>query len=223
MWAQRREIMARKKALEQAKEGIFDLLGVQQDSKEWEHHCHPVCLIMDSQILSGEQGEQIHVWLAENKEYKNKHIKVELLYCASRDGWRAHDFHSRCDNKGATITVIKRTGGYVFGGYADASWNSNGANISSPSAFLFSLHNPGGVGVVKMPVTVQYASHDLYGAAQFGPAFGGSQLQVADTANINACQRNTQYFQLPPNLSTSFLTGDRTFLASEVEVFNLMF
>jgi hypothetical protein len=51
-----------------------------------------------------------------------KQVKLELLYRASRDGWQGQDFHSRCDNKGATVTVIECTGGFVFGGYADVSW-----------------------------------------------------------------------------------------------------
>ncbi len=49
-------------------------------------------------------------------------LKLELVYRASRDGWCATDFHSKCDNNGATVTVIKSTGGYVLGGYADLPW-----------------------------------------------------------------------------------------------------
>ena len=51
--------------------------------------------------------------------------KLSLLYRASRDGWHSSHFHSKCDNKGPTLTVIKCTGGYVFGGYANAAWTSN--------------------------------------------------------------------------------------------------
>ena len=51
--------------------------------------------------------------------------KLTLLYRASRDGWISSDFHSKCDYKGPTLTVIKCTGGYVFGGYANAAWTSN--------------------------------------------------------------------------------------------------
>ena len=51
--------------------------------------------------------------------------ELQLLYRASRDGWEGKHFHSKCDNKGPTLTVIKCTGGYVFGGYANAAWTSN--------------------------------------------------------------------------------------------------
>ena len=42
------------------------------------------------------------------------------LYCASRNGWRS--FHSYCDNKGPTVTVVK-SGNYIFGGYTDVDWD----------------------------------------------------------------------------------------------------
>ena len=42
-----------------------------------------------------------------------------LIYKASRDGFRASDFHRCCDNKGETVSVIHTTGGYLFGGYTD--------------------------------------------------------------------------------------------------------
>ena len=35
---------------------------------------------------------------------------------ASVDGWAASTFHSRCDGKGPTVTII-RVGKYIFGGY----------------------------------------------------------------------------------------------------------
>ena len=40
---------------------------------------------------------------------------------ASVDGWAASTFHSRCDGKGPTVTII-RVGKYIFGGYTSVSW-----------------------------------------------------------------------------------------------------
>ena len=42
---------------------------------------------------------------------------------ASQDGWAATTFHSLCDNKGPTVTII-RVGNYIFGGYTSHSWTS---------------------------------------------------------------------------------------------------
>ena len=39
---------------------------------------------------------------------------------ASVDGWASSTFHSRCDGKGPTVTII-RVGKYIFGGYTSIS------------------------------------------------------------------------------------------------------
>ena len=49
------------------------------------------------------------------------HPQWLLCYRASTHGWAVSTFHSRCDGKRNTVTIIKK-GQYVFGGYADISW-----------------------------------------------------------------------------------------------------
>ena len=44
-----------------------------------------------------------------------------LCWQASTHGWAASTFHSRCDGKNHTITVIRKDQ-YVFGGYTDILW-----------------------------------------------------------------------------------------------------
>ena len=44
-----------------------------------------------------------------------------LCYQASVHGWSAKDFHTNCDNKGPTVTLVK-VGEYSFGGYTDQNW-----------------------------------------------------------------------------------------------------
>ena len=44
-----------------------------------------------------------------------------LCYRASLHGWEGEDFHTRCDGKKYTVTVIKKNQ-YVFGGYTDVPW-----------------------------------------------------------------------------------------------------
>ena len=46
-----------------------------------------------------------------------------LLFRASRDGFAASAFHSKCDNKGPTVTVVK-SGANIFGGFTEKSWIS---------------------------------------------------------------------------------------------------
>ena len=76
----------------------------------------------DSAILSSEQREILVDWLKDTRESLGD--DYVLLYRASRNGWAASYFHSCCDNKGPTVTVIKY-GNYIFGGYTEQSWQSS--------------------------------------------------------------------------------------------------
>ena len=70
---------------------------------------------------------------------------LELLYRTSRDGWTAKDFHTRCDNLGATLTLFKTNDGKVCGGYTSVSWESRSIATSGPKAdpdcFVFSVNS----------------------------------------------------------------------------------
>ena len=41
---------------------------------------------------------------------------------AAVNGFASSTFHSPCDNKPITLTIV-RVGDYIFGGYADNLWN----------------------------------------------------------------------------------------------------
>ena len=57
-----------------------------------------------------------------------------LCYRASTHGWAASTFHSRCDGKLDTVTIIK-TGQYVFGGYTDIPWGM--CQVTKLSSFVW--------------------------------------------------------------------------------------
>ena len=65
--------------------------------------------------------------------------KFNLLFRGSRDGWKSTDFHSNCDNKGPTITIIKSNAGKVCGGFTSLAWGSYIGMKSDLSAYLFSV------------------------------------------------------------------------------------
>ena len=90
-----------------------------------------VCWLNDSLILNVEES----LFLADTTRSK----KGTLLYRATRDGFTCKAFHSLCDGKEKTITIIKNNLNYVFGGYASAAWNSSDSWIVDDYAFVFSL------------------------------------------------------------------------------------
>jgi hypothetical protein len=213
---QRLEIISKEGALHRAKEGIFELLGLNtlEERQEWEERSKMTLSV----ILSRLQVDMILGWLG-------KQTNLELLYRASRDGWRATDFHSKCDNKGATVTVIKSTGGYVFGGYADVAWSSCGQWLPSSNAFLFALQYPSGVAPVKMPLTQAQHPNAMFDNSTYGPTFGGNHdIHVADNSNSNSNSYTNagHAYQLPAGQNAqTFLTGARNFQAAEIEVFRV--
>ena len=48
----------------------------------------------------------------------------KLCYRASHHGWSSSTFHSLCDGKQHSVTIIRKQQ-YVFGGYTDIAWGKN--------------------------------------------------------------------------------------------------
>ena len=77
-----------------------------------------------SEILKNEPVE------FENRmiEWLPKTGNWSICWRATRDGWASSTFHSRCDGKSSTLTivqVIKNSKTYVFGGYTTVPWSSS--------------------------------------------------------------------------------------------------
>lgn len=92
-----------------------------------------VCLFLgldDSLVLANDASmiSQLNSWLS--PKLRSSYSYWKLCYRASVDGWRSRTFHNRCDNKGATVTIVK-VGSYIFGGYNDNSWQGKFSNMVS--------------------------------------------------------------------------------------------
>ncbi|CAG2189890.1 unnamed protein product [Mytilus edulis] len=111
--------------------------------------------------------------------------KYTLLFKASRDGCVATTFHSKCNNKGATVTVLLR--------------NANAYSLDN-KAFLFRLYQDGTFKPVNFPVTG--AGNAMYDHQSYGPTFGGGHDLY--TFNGTVAHDGTCY---PLNGSTSFGTS----------------
>ena len=46
-----------------------------------------------------------------------------ICYRASTNGWEDSTFHSNCDGKSNTVTIIE-SGNHVFGGFTDIPWGT---------------------------------------------------------------------------------------------------
>ena len=103
----------------------------------------------DSAILSSEQREILVDWLKDTRESLGD--DYVLLYRASRNGWAASNFHSCCDNKGPTVTVIKY-GNYIFGGYTEQSWQSSSKRPFCQPHWIKLLYSP-----PPLPLMIKYS------------------------------------------------------------------
>ena len=103
-------------------------------------------LYLDTKILS------LNYQIELNRLFGNNNQQWKLIYRGSRDGYTAKVFHQLCDNKGATMTVIRAQNGCIFGGFTSISWSSVTTDKADPSAFLFTLKNPFEIPPTKYPI-----------------------------------------------------------------------
>jgi len=151
--------------------------------------------------------------------------KWKLIYRATRDGFGAADFHSKCDSYQNSLVVIKSTNGNVFGGYTEKSWHtfSVGGYKADGNALLFSFINQYNTKVV-MKCTDEFA---IYSSSECGPIFGGGyDLYICNNSNTSKeSYSNLGRIYKHPNFvkgsseAKSFLTGSYNFFTAEIEVY----
>ena len=149
--------------------------------------------------------------------------QFKLLYRASRDGFAASNFHAKCDNQPGTLTIIKTTKGYIFGGYTAVASENRNRYKSDNSAFLFSLVNARSLPLL-MPVKVR-GENAIVCHVIFGPMFGGD-LVIAANSNTNAQSKSNlgsnfdfTHFAFQSTEARSFLAGGFNFQTVEIEVY----
>ncbi|XP_015760055.1 PREDICTED: basement membrane proteoglycan-like [Acropora digitifera] len=145
---------------------------------------------------------------------------------AKTDGWAASTFHSNCDGKGPTVTIIQ-VGSYIFGGYTDVSWSGSCDFASSSKSFIYSLYNINGFSPVKLQIISGQQSLAILRCSIYGPTFGGTRdILISNNAASN--RKSQTYcghtYSLPPGYSSSgsscrFYAGKYKFTPTNVEVF----
>jgi hypothetical protein len=153
---------------------------------------------------------------------KNQINKWILLYKASRDGFKASKFHDKCNNKGPTVSIIRSTDGYIFGGYTSKSWNSYSRTIAEfvkdANSFIFTLTNPNGIPpTMYSNITPKDSIYDWYLCV---PTFGVYDVNVFDESNAN--QKSYTNFPRSYQDTTGYgkntFTGTMFFQTNEIEV-----
>jgi hypothetical protein len=141
----------------------------------------PECSLPDSTIIR-DVGDcvMLHDWLGED----DQDGEFCLLYRGSRDGQTNKAFHSKCDNKGCTLTVIETTCGKVIGGYSNTAWSSTLSYKGANKAFLFALSGGGISSPCKMKLKDANNICAIYCDAGFGPYFGSDDDMTVHGSNV---------------------------------------
>ncbi|XP_062522994.1 uncharacterized protein LOC134197664 [Corticium candelabrum] len=173
---------------------------------------------VDSTLMNKEDKRVLLSWLSGKTNWR-------LIYKASRDGFRAADFHRWCDNKGETISVIRTAGGYLFGGYTDVPWSTSGTYKQSSQSFLFAFRSSA-LGNTPVKATIASSGNAVFHHSSYCCTFGaGHTIHIADSSNTssnsNSSWYNGQYYSYPPGVTSNnyWLVGQQTFQTQDVEVF----
>jgi len=145
---------------------------------------------------------------------------LNLVYQGTRDGFRASTFHSKCDNIGPTLCIIESSG-FIFGGYNQMDWNSNGVWSNSAQCWLFSLKNPHNF---PSKMNCHNPSCSTLNNPNAGPVFGNNDLHIADNCSVARSVSQIGQSYTPPLQfnRTTYLAGAHTFVVSEIEVFQVL-
>jgi hypothetical protein len=181
----------------------------------------PSLYFKDSVILTDNTFDAVlKQWLVEKG--RRVDCTVNLLYRGSVHGKAASTFHAQCDNKGPTITLVRCTGGFIFGGFTPEPWQSRGNYARADNSFLFSLVNPRGAPPQKFDLIPGKEGDAIYRHSAYGPTFGGGHnLYIANA--WNGCYTSWgNYYADPTGLGSNIFTGARNFTPAEVEVWQVV-
>ena len=137
--------------------------------------------IIHSVILNNAEKHKLLQFIKE--QLNHSQFKLDLLYRFSRDFQTVKTFHDLCNNKGATITIIKsKKYNHIFGGYTSLEWTSTGSAKTDESAFLFLLRSSFGhkPRIITLKRNGEYAVGHY---SSYGPCFGGGAIGINDGGN----------------------------------------
>ena len=136
-------------------------------------------IMIDSKILTTTEQSLLYNLLYNALQKNNKsdkriiNVKLDLLYRASQNEFKAGIFHMECDERGPTITVIHNNYNHIFGGYVNKSWNANNYPTDDPDSFLFCINPTVKLYELKDDYDQeQEIDYNAFATWNFGPIFG---------------------------------------------------
>ena len=183
--------------------------------------------IINSKIID---NDELYLIEDEIQKIYNKNIsKYELLFRASKDGFRATDFHNKCDGENNTLILVKTTNGRRFGGFTDFPWNNKNINRNGEKEFTFSLDN-------EKVYNFEANNNNIYNNVNSnsnweGPNFGGKYgFKLCDSCDTYSSSQDYSYsysydynYNRYQNNKNYGLAENSNFLVKDYEVFKIYF
>jgi hypothetical protein len=168
--------------------------------------------IHDSTLIECKHFVLFSSWIdkKENLSYnRNIPYNFNLLYRASRDGDEPAMFHAKCDNKGATIVIVKISNSEkIVGGYNPLQWESVKSYKSTRDSFIYLFENRNDIKTAR----VEYSNNNKYSIQNnppSGPIFGGGWDLYRDSNGkwLNVNNSNNSYSKID-GIPTCFKSDD---------------
>ena len=164
-------------------------------------------LPIDSKIITkATQLETLSSWI---DSYK---IQFKLLYRASKDGFNAEAFHSKCNaitGLGAVV-LIKDEMDVVFGGFTKGEWDFNGIKPDQ-EAFVFNVND-------KKKFNISFSETAIASFGEYIIVFGQRDLVIKEREGSSEFPF-TYSSDNPYRLELT--KGRERFIVEEVEVFEI--
>ena len=152
-------------------------------------------------------------WINSNR------LKSTLLYRKSENDDSYDTFHKLCDNKGATLTLIKAKEGFIIGGFTPLNQDNTSFWKKDDDTFVFSLSDN------KVFKKIKNTSKSIFCHVRTGPLF--QYIGFSENGNKNMTQgeykvRNDIYIN---NFNENIPNEgkNRFFDVEEVEIYKLIF
>jgi cell division protein FtsI/penicillin-binding protein 2 len=174
---------------------------------------------IDSKIIYNQDAIFISDRLTD-KDYSDRKVIFNLVYRASRDGANAQSYHSKCDGKINTVTVVQTVKGSKFGGYTETQIQDGNIGYKDPNSFIFSLNK------MKIYENLNKDNNVIRHYKDNGPFFVGGFVIFDGNFNDNnsnyICDKSSSFnFFSDKEKEYEINNGEKYFHIKELEVFEI--
>ncbi|KAJ5071239.1 pep-cterm sorting domain-containing protein [Anaeramoeba ignava] len=116
-------------------------------------------------------------WINDNNFFDS----LELGFSMKRDGSSCETFHTKADDKGKTLILVKLKNGCILGGFTYVGFKSGDSSwIKDDLAFIFTLKNPV-KSSFKFPIQENETVNAICSYKDYGPIFGaGYDIEIRE-------------------------------------------